>query len=98
VAIADAVVTGVTVAVTGTVILDGGPGQGRRALILLPGHHVCVVRASRIVEDVPAALARPDPVRSLVLISGPSATRDIEPDRVEGVHGPRVLDVVVIDD
>ncbi|MDX2939519.1 LutC/YkgG family protein [Streptomyces ipomoeae] len=97
---ADAVVTGVTVAVavTGTVILDGSSGQGRRALTLLPDQHICVVRASQIVGDVPAALARLDPLRPLVLVSGPSATSDIELDRVEGVHGPRVLDVVVIDD
>ncbi|UUU29394.1 LUD domain-containing protein [Streptomyces sp. CA-210063] len=96
---ADAVITTVAtaIAVTGTVTLDHGPGQGRRALTLLPDQHICVVRASQIAPDVPEALSLLDPYRPLTLISGPSATSDIELDRVEGVHGPRVLDIVVIE-
>lgn len=96
----DAVLTTVAtaIAVTGTVILDHGPGQGRRALTLLPDQHICVVRASQIAPDVPEALGRLDPYRPVTLVSGPSATSDIELDRVEGVHGPRVLDIVVIAD
>ncbi len=94
---ADGVVTGCAVAVaeTGTVVLDGGEGQGRRALTLLPDLHVVIVTTDRLVPRVPDALDRLDPRRPLTWISGPSATSDIELDRVEGVHGPRRLRVVV---
>ncbi|MER5450352.1 LUD domain-containing protein [Streptomyces sp. NPDC002764] len=97
---ADAVLTTVAaaIALTGTVVLDSGPGQGRRVLTLLPDQHVCVVRASQIAADVPDALSLLHPHRPLTLISGPSATSDIELDRVEGVHGPRILDIVVVVD
>ncbi len=94
----DTVITGCAVAIaeTGTVVLDAAPDQGRRVITLLPDHHVCVVPAERIVTTVPEGLALLDPTRPLTMISGPSATSDIELDRVEGVHGPRRLDVIVL--
>jgi L-lactate dehydrogenase complex protein LldG len=94
----DGVITGCAVAIaeTGTLILDGSPGQGRRVLTLIPDYHLCVVLPDQISADVPQALARLEPTRPLTMISGPSATSDIELNRVEGVHGPRTLEVIIV--
>ena len=87
---------GVAIAETGTLILDGSPLSGRRAISLLPDCLVCVVQAGQVVGGVPEALPRLDPNAPLTMVSGPSATSDIELQRVEGVHGPRTLLVVLV--
>ena len=92
----DGVITSCAVAIaeTGTLILDGSAGQGRRVITLIPDYHLCVVFVDQIVPDVPQALARLEATRPLTMISGPSATSDIELNRVEGVHGPRTLETM----
>ena len=94
----DAVVTASAVAVaeTGTIILDAAPDQGRRVISLVPDRHICIIRAGDITAILPEALRRLDATRAQTWISGPSATSDIELERVEGVHGPRTLDVVIV--
>ncbi|MGW4351747.1 LutC/YkgG family protein [Nocardia sp. NPDC004582] len=95
----DAVVTGCAAAIadSGTVVLDGGPGQGRRAPTLVPDCHVCVVGAEQIASSIPEVIGVLDPHRPLTWFSGPSATVDIEMIRVQGVHGPRRLVVIVVE-
>jgi L-lactate dehydrogenase complex protein LldG len=94
----DGVLTSCALAVaeTGTLILDGSAGQGRRVITLIPDYHLCVVFADQITADVPQAVARLDLTRPITMISGPSATSDIELNRVEGVHGPRTLEVLIV--
>jgi len=93
----DGVITtcAIAIAETGTLVLDGSAGMGRRILSLVPDYHLCVVRVEQIVSGVPAAISTLDAVRPLTLISGPSATVDIELVRVGGVHGPRQLEVII---
>lgn len=95
----DAVLTGcaAAVAVSGTIMLDAGAAQGRRAITLVPDHHVVVVKRDQIVGHIAEALPRLTRTNPQTWISGPSATSDIELQRVEGVHGPRRLDVVLAD-
>ncbi|WP_435971713.1 LutC/YkgG family protein [Streptomyces sp. Qhu_M48] len=94
----DSVITGCALAIaeTGTIVLDAGPDQGSRRISLVPDHHICVVHPQQIVGSVPQAIERLSPTRPMTWISGPSASSDIELDRVEGVHGPRSLDVVIV--
>ena len=94
----DAVVTTarVAIAMSGTIILDGGAGQGRRAITLVPDRHIVILTADQIVETVAEAISLLNPTAPLTMIAGPSATSDIELERVEGVHGPRTLHVIII--
>lgn len=94
----DGVITtcAVAIAETGSLVLDGGEGMGRRCLSLVPDYHLCVVHTGQIVACVAEAISRLDPLRPLTFISGPSATVDIELVRITGVHGPRELEVIIV--
>jgi L-lactate dehydrogenase complex protein LldG len=98
----EGVMTGCTVAIaeTGTIVLQNAAGQGARILSLVPDYHLCIVLSSQIVEQVPEAFDRLSPTSSLptTFISGPSATADIEMTRIKGVHGPRFLDVLIVEE
>ena len=95
----DVVVTAarVAIALSGTIILNGEPDQGRRAITLAPDRHVVILHAQQVVTTVPEAVGILKPVRPLTMIAGPSATSDIELERVEGVHGPRTLEVIIVE-
>lgn len=96
----DGVVTAATVgvAVSGSIALQHGPAEGRRIVTLLPDYHLCIIEASQVVETLPEAFTHLDPTRPVTFFSGPSATADIEMTRIKGVHGPRFLDVLLIQD
>jgi L-lactate dehydrogenase complex protein LldG len=96
----DGVMTAATigVAVSGSIALQHGPGEGRRILTLLPDYHLCVIEAAQVVETLPEAFAHLDRARPITFFSGPSATADIEMTRIKGVHGPRFLDVLLVQD
>jgi L-lactate dehydrogenase complex protein LldG len=97
----DGVMTGATLAIaeTGTIVLQNVAGQGRRAVTLVPDYHLCVVRVEDVVETVPEAIGRLQATAALAttFVSGPSATADIEMTRIKGVHGPRFLDVILVE-
>jgi L-lactate dehydrogenase complex protein LldG len=96
----DGVMTAATVgvAVSGSIALQHGPAEGHRILTLLPDYHLCIIEAAQVVETLPEAFVRLDPARPVTFFSGPSATADIEMTRIKGVHGPRFLDVLLIQD
>jgi L-lactate dehydrogenase complex protein LldG len=95
----DGVMTGATlgVSISGSIVLQHGRAEGRRVITLLPDYHLCVIEAAQVVESLPEAFARLDPARPVTFFSGPSATADIEMTRIKGVHGPRFLDVLLVE-